>query len=132
MQLWRRSYEVRPPALDDGDERLPGRDRRYANLSRNDLPKTESLKDTVARFLPYWEATLAPQLRAGKTVLVSAHGNSLRALVKYLDRIPDEDIPGLEIPTGIPLIYTLDVSLRPVASHYLKPRPADTGSASDL
>jgi 2,3-bisphosphoglycerate-dependent phosphoglycerate mutase len=129
VRLWRRGYDVRPPALDENDERFPDRDRRYADIPREDLPKTESLRDTVARFLPYWEETLAPRLRAGKPVLVSAHGNSLRAIVKYLDRIPDEDIAGLEIPTGVPLIYTLDASLRSVESHYLKPHSVSSDSA---
>jgi 2,3-bisphosphoglycerate-dependent phosphoglycerate mutase len=120
VHTWRRSYDVRPPALDDRDERFPGHDLRYAALSDEQLPRAESLKDTVARFLPYWERVLVPQLRSGRTVLVSAHGNSLRALVKYLDRIADNDIPGLEIPTGAPLVYELDGALRPIEHRYLE------------
>jgi 2,3-bisphosphoglycerate-dependent phosphoglycerate mutase len=120
VHAWRRIYEARPPALDERDERFPGHDLRYAALSGAELPRAESLKDTVARFLPYWEGELVPQLRSGRTVLVSAHGNSLRALVKYLDRIPDNDISGLEIPTGVPLIYELDGALRPIRHHYLQ------------
>ncbi len=119
VKLWRRSYDVPPPPLPDGDERLPGRDRRYADLSEADLPRSESLKDTVARFLPYWHSAIAPDLRAGRTVLVAAHGNSLRALVKYLDGISDEDIVELNIPTGVPLVYDLDADLRPTGRRYL-------------
>lgn len=119
VHAWRRSYDVRPPPLDEGDERFPGHDPRYAALSDDQLPRTESLKDTVARFLPYWDQALAPQLRSGRTVLVAAHGNSLRALVKSLDRIPDDEIPGVEIPTGVPLVYELDEALRPIGSRYL-------------
>ena len=99
---------------------FPGHDPRYAALSDEELPRAESLKDTVARFLPYWDRVLVPQLRSGRTVLVSAHGNSLRALVKYLNRITDNDIPGLEIPTGAPLVYELDRALRPIEHHYLE------------
>jgi 2,3-bisphosphoglycerate-dependent phosphoglycerate mutase len=120
VHAWRRSYDVRPPALDDRDKRFPGHDPRYAALSDEELPRAESPKDTVARFLPYWDRVLVPQLRSGRTVLVSAHGNSLRALVKYLDRIADNDIPGLEIPTGAPLVYELDGALRPIEHHYLE------------
>ena len=120
VRAWRRSYDARPPALDDRDERFPGHDPRYAALSDEELPRAESLKDTVARFLPYWDRVLVPQLRSGRTVLVSAHGNSLRALVKYLDRITDNDIPGIEIPTGAPLVYALDGELRPIEHHYLE------------
>ena len=120
VHAWRRSYGARPPALDDRDERFPGYDQRYAALSDEELPRAESLQDTVARFLPYWDRVLVPQLQSGRTVLVSAHGNSLRALVKYLDRIPDNDIPGLEIPTGVPLVYELDGTLRPIRHQYLE------------
>jgi 2,3-bisphosphoglycerate-dependent phosphoglycerate mutase len=120
VHAWRRSCSVRPPALDDRDERFPGHDPRYAALSDEELPRTESLKDTVARFLPYWDRVLVPQLRSGRTVLISAHGNSLRALVKYLDRVSDSEISGLEIPTGIPLAYRLDDALRPIEHHYLE------------
>ncbi|HEY4945515.1 MAG TPA: 2,3-diphosphoglycerate-dependent phosphoglycerate mutase [Candidatus Limnocylindrales bacterium] len=119
VKLWRRSYDVPPPALTDDDERFPGRDARYADLADADVPRAESLKDTVARFLPYWESDIAPDLRAGKRVLVAAHGNSLRALVKYLDGISDEEIVGLNIPTGVPLVYELDDALRPLGSRYL-------------
>jgi 2,3-bisphosphoglycerate-dependent phosphoglycerate mutase len=119
VKLWRRSYDIPPPALDSDDERLPGRDPRYASVPDADLPRCESLKDTVARFLPYWESDIAPDLRAGKRVLVAAHGNSLRALVKYLDGIGDDAIVGLNIPTGVPLVYELDDDLRPVSSRYL-------------
>ena len=119
VKLWRRSYDVPPPALADDDERFPGRDPRYADVPDADVPRAESLKDTVARFLPYWESAIAPDLRAGKKVLVAAHGNSLRALVKYLDGISDEEIVGLNIPTGVPLVYDLDDALRPVGSRYL-------------
>ena len=120
VHAWRRSYSVRPPALEDRDERFPGHDPRYAALSDEELPRTESLKDTVARFLPHWDRVLMPQLRSGRTMLISAHGNSLRALVKYLDRISNSEISGLEIPTGIPLVYRLDDALRPIEHHYLE------------
>ncbi len=116
---WRRSYSVRPPALEKDDERYPGRDPRYAGLSQRELPLTECLQDTVDRFLPYWHETVAPAIREGKRTLISAHGNSLRALVKYLDGISDEDIVGLNIPTGIPLVYELDDDLKPRTSYYL-------------
>jgi 2,3-bisphosphoglycerate-dependent phosphoglycerate mutase len=117
--VWRRSYAEPPPPLDPEDERWPGRDRRYAGLAPAELPHGESLADTVARFLPYWHGTLAPQLRAGRRLLIAAHGNSLRALVKHLDGISDEEIVGLNIPTGIPLVYQLDADLRPLGSRYL-------------
>jgi 2,3-bisphosphoglycerate-dependent phosphoglycerate mutase len=120
VHAWRRSYDVRPPALGDRDDRFPGHDPRYAALSDEELPRAESLKDTVARLLPYWDRVLVPQLRSDRTVLVSAHGNSLRALVKHLDRIADDDIPGFEIPTGAPLVYELDGALRPIEHHYLE------------
>jgi 2,3-bisphosphoglycerate-dependent phosphoglycerate mutase len=118
-QIWRRSYDIRPPALAPDDERAPGRDPRYAALVPAELPLTESLKDTVDRFLPYWHDTIAPALRAGQRVLVAAHGNSIRALVKYLDQIPDDRIVELNIPTGIPLLYELADDLRPIRSSYL-------------
>jgi 2,3-bisphosphoglycerate-dependent phosphoglycerate mutase len=118
-KLWRRSYDVPPPALTRDDPRHPCHDRRYAALAPEEQPSTESLKDTVARFVPYWESTLAPVIRNGQRVLITAHGNSLRALVKYLDRISDDDIVGLNIPTGIPLLYELDADLRPIAHRYL-------------
>jgi 2,3-bisphosphoglycerate-dependent phosphoglycerate mutase len=119
VKLWRRSYDVPPPSLTDDDERFPGRDPRYADMADADIPRAESLKDTVARFLPYWESSIAPDLWAGKRVLVAAHGNSIRALVKYLDGISDDEIVGLNIPTGVPLVYDLDDALRPLGSRYL-------------
>lgn len=119
VKIWRRSYDVPPPALTPDDPRHPGRDPRYANLSPAELPLTESLKDTVARFLPYWAETIAPTIREGQRVLIAAHGNSLRALVKYLDRISDHDIVELNIPTGVPLVYELDADLNPVRRRYL-------------
>lgn len=119
VHIWRRSYDVRPPELEKSDERWPGHDPRYQDLDEGDIPAAECLKDTVARFLPYWHETIAPAVRAGKRVLISAHGNSLRALVKYLDDIPENVIPGLNIPTGIPLIYELDDDLKPLRHYYL-------------
>jgi 2,3-bisphosphoglycerate-dependent phosphoglycerate mutase len=117
--IWRRSYDIAPPPLDRSDPRYPGHDRRYAGLSEAELPVTECLKDTVERFLPYWNGTIAPVIRSGQRVIIAAHGNSLRALVKYLDNIPDEAIAGLNIPTGIPLVYELDKDLRPIRNYYL-------------
>ncbi len=122
--LWRRSYDVRPPALDPDDARHPKHDPRYAEVDPALLPLTESLKDTVARVLPYWTEVVAPEIRRGARVLISAHGNSLRALVKYLDAIPDAEIPKLEIPTGVPLVYELDEALRPIRHYYLDPATA--------
>jgi 2,3-bisphosphoglycerate-dependent phosphoglycerate mutase len=119
VKIWRRSYDIPPPPLAADDPRHPGRDPRYAVLSRTELPLTESLKDTVARFLPYWHQTIAPSLQSGKRVLIAAHGNSLRALVKYLDNVSDQDIVELNIPTGIPLVYELDDTLKPVRHYYL-------------
>ena len=116
---WRRSYDTPPPPLDSSDERFPGSDPRYADLDSRDIPCTECLKDTIARFLPYWHESIAPEARAGKRVIIAAHGNSLRALVKYLDDVSDEDIVSLNIPTGVPLVYELDDSLKPVRSRYL-------------
>jgi 2,3-bisphosphoglycerate-dependent phosphoglycerate mutase len=118
-KIWRRSYDIPPPPLPDGDPRLPSLDPRYANLAPGEAPRTESLKDTVARFLPYWHGTIAPAIQSGRRVLITAHGNSLRALVKYLDNISDEAIPELNIPTGIPLVYELDASLKPLRHEYL-------------
>ncbi|HMM36021.1 MAG TPA: 2,3-diphosphoglycerate-dependent phosphoglycerate mutase [Thermoanaerobaculia bacterium] len=117
--VWRRSYATPPPALTPDDERYPGHDRRYASLSKEELPLTESLKETVARFVPYWEGTIAPDVKAGRRVLVAAHGNSLRALVKHLDGLSEEAILKLNIPTGVPLVYHLDETLKPVKSFYL-------------
>lgn len=122
--LWRRSYHVRPPALDRSDPRFPGHDPRYKDLDPADLPTTESLEDTVRRVLPYWHEAIAPQIRQGRRVLIAAHGNSLRALVKYLEQISDEDIPQVEIPTGVPWIYELDASLRVVGRRLGVPQPA--------
>ena len=119
VHAWRRSYDVPPPALAAGDPRSERGDPRYAGLAANDIPLTECLKDTVARVLPFWHGTLAPAISRGERLLVSAHGNSMRALVKYLDGISDEDIVGLNIPNGIPLVYELDASLKPIRSHYL-------------
>jgi len=117
--IWRRSYDTPPPALAPGDPRFPGNDRRYGGLTPEELPLTECLKDTVARFLPYWEQAIAPDIRAGKRVLVAAHGNTIRALVKYLDDVSDADILELNVPTGIPLVYELDDALRPIRHYYL-------------
>jgi 2,3-bisphosphoglycerate-dependent phosphoglycerate mutase len=117
--IWRRSYDVPPPTLDRADERHPANDRRYASLSNDELPGTESLKTTVERFVPYWQQTIAPQIKAGRRVLVTAHGNSLRALVKYLDSVSDQEITDLNIPTGAPLLYELDDDLKPTSHRYL-------------
>lgn len=117
--VWRRSYDTRPPALEKGDERCPGNDPRYKGLSEKELPFTECLKDTVERFLPYWHQVIAPVVKSGKHVIIAAHGNSLRALVKYLDNVSDEDIVSLNIPTGLPLVYELDDELKPIKSYYL-------------
>ena len=119
VKVWRRSYDIPPPALAPDDDRQPGRDPRYAGLQPSQLPLTESLKDTVARFLPYWNETIAPQVLAGRRVLIAAHGNSLRALVKYLDNVSEPDIVELNIPTGIPLVYELDAQLTPIRKFYL-------------
>jgi 2,3-bisphosphoglycerate-dependent phosphoglycerate mutase len=119
VKIWRRSYDIQPPALTADDPRFPGRDPRYCNLTPDQLPLTECLKDTVARFLPYWHETIAQAVRAGKKVLIAAHGNSLRALVKYLDDIPDQEIVELNIPTGMPLVYELDDHLKPITRNYL-------------
>ena len=119
VKIWRRSYDVPPPALTPDDERYPGRDRRYASLSKEELPLTECLKDTVARFLPLWPESIAPRIKAGQRVVICAHGNSLRALVKFLDNISDSDIIELNIPTGMPLVYELDADLKPIKSYYL-------------
>jgi len=116
---WRRSYDVPPPALERSDPRHAGGDPRYADLAESELPLTECLKDTVARFVPYWSRTIAPEVRRGKRVILVAHGNSLRALVKYLDGIGDKEILDLNIPTGIPLVYELDSELQPVRHYYL-------------
>ncbi len=119
VKIWRRSYDVPPPPLEESDPRFPGHDRRYAGLAKEELPLTESLKETVARFVPYWENVIAPQVTAGKRILIVAHGNSLRALVKHLDNISEADIINLNIPTGIPLMYELDANLKPISNRYL-------------
>jgi 2,3-bisphosphoglycerate-dependent phosphoglycerate mutase len=126
VKIWRRSYDTPPPPLEPSDARHPSRDPRYAALSAADLPRTESLKDTVARFLAYWHSTIAPSIRAGQRVLIAAHGNSLRALVKHLDQVSEADIVELNIPTGIPLVYTLDDDLKPTGHKYL----GDPGAAA--
>ncbi|HEX9369427.1 MAG TPA: 2,3-diphosphoglycerate-dependent phosphoglycerate mutase [Roseiflexaceae bacterium] len=119
VKIWRRSYSIRPPALTKDDPRYPGNDPRYADMDEKDIPLTECLKDTVARFLPYWHETIVPTLRSGKKVIIAAHGNSLRALVKYLDNVSDDDIVELNIPTGVPLVYELDDDLKPIKHYYL-------------
>ena len=119
VKIWRRSYDIPPPPLTAEDPRHPSRERRYSDLRRDELPLTESLKDTVARFLPYWHETVAPAIRAGRKVIVVAHGNSLRALVKYLDDVSDEEIVDVNIPTGIPLVYLLNDDLKPLQQFYL-------------
>jgi len=130
VKIWRRSYDVAPPPLDPDDPRHPSRDRRYAELSRGELPLTESLKDTVNRFLPYWQSVIAPEIKAGKRVLITAHGNSLRALVKYLDHMSEQEIIELNIPTGIPLVYLLDNDLRPLQKFYLGDQEAAARKAA--
>ena len=130
VKIWRRSYDIPPPPLAADDERHPGRDPRYAGLDQKDLPRAESLKDTVDRFLPYWHEAIAPAVKSGKRVIVAAHGNSLRALVKYLDGVSDQEIVELNIPTGIPLVYELDESLRPERHYYLGDPAAATVAAA--
>jgi len=117
--IWRRSYDTPPPAMSREDERYPGKDRRYAHMPTDEIPVTECLKDTVTRFLPFWIDQVVPMIKEGKQVIISAHGNSLRALVKYLDDIPEDVIPGLNIPTGVPLIYELDADMHPIKNYYL-------------
>ncbi len=119
VMIWRRSYATPPPPLTADDPRYPGRDRRYADLTPEQIPLCESLENTVERFLPYWHNTIAPTVRSGKRVLIAAHGNSLRALVKYLDNVSQKDIVGLNIPTGMPLVYHLDSDLKPIKHYYL-------------
>jgi 2,3-bisphosphoglycerate-dependent phosphoglycerate mutase len=119
VHIWRRSYDIQPPALETGDARWPGQDPRYAALAPQELPRTECLKDTVLRFLPFWHQRLAPAVKRGEKVLVAAHGNTIRALVKYLDGISDQEIVGLNIPTGVPLVYELDANLKPQSHEYL-------------
>lgn len=117
--IWRRSYDIQPPMLEKSDPRYPGHDPRYKDLTDDELPVTECLKDTVARFVPYWLNVIAPSIKAGKKVIIAAHGNSLRSLVKYLDNISEEEIVGLNIPTGVPLVYELDENLKPIRHYYL-------------
>jgi 2,3-bisphosphoglycerate-dependent phosphoglycerate mutase len=119
VKIWRRSYDIPPPPLTLDDPRHPSRDRRYGELGPGDLPLTESLKDTVARFLPYWQGTIAPNIRAGRRILIAAHGNSLRALVKHLDQMSDQDVVDVNIPTGVPLVYMLNDDLEPLRKFYL-------------
>jgi 2,3-bisphosphoglycerate-dependent phosphoglycerate mutase len=119
VHLWRRSYDVRPPALDPDDKRSPAKDPRYADLEEKDVPLTECLKDTVARVLPYWHERIVPTAKTGKRVIVVAHGNSMRALVKYLDHIPDDEIAGLNIPTGVPMVYEFNDDMSPIRRYYL-------------
>ena len=132
VRVWRRSYDTPPPALDAGDPRCERPDRRYAALAPGQVPLTECLKDTVARVLPFWNDTLAPAIRSGRRVVVSAHGNSMRALVKYLDGISDEAIVGLNIPNGVPLVYELDASLAPIGSTYLGDAEAVARAAASV
>lgn len=117
--IWRRSYDTPPPPIDKGNKDYPAHDPRYAGLSESELPVAECLKDTVERVIPYWDSTIAPDILAGQNLVIAAHGNSLRALVKYLDNMSDEDIVNLNIPTGVPLVYELDADLKPIRSYYL-------------
>jgi 2,3-bisphosphoglycerate-dependent phosphoglycerate mutase len=119
VKIWRRSYDTPPPVLEKSDPRFSGNDPRYAGMDPKEIPLTECLKDTVARFLPYWHSAIAPQIKKGKRVIIAAHGNSLRALVKYLDNVSDQDIVNLNVPTGIPLVYELDGALQPLGHSYL-------------
>jgi 2,3-bisphosphoglycerate-dependent phosphoglycerate mutase len=119
VKIWRRSYDVPPPALEKTDARYPGNDPIYKDVDPKDIPATECLKDTVARFVPYWENTIAPEVKKGKKVIITAHGNSLRALVKYLDNVSEKDILELNIPTAMPLVYELDANLKPIKHYYL-------------
>ena len=130
VKLWRRSYDVRPPSLEETDPRSPVNDPRYKELSREQIPLAECLKDTVERFLPSWHNLIGPDVKAGKQVLIAAHGNSLRALVKYLDNISDQEIVGLNIPTGIPLVYELDDNLKPIRHYYLGDPAAAAAAAA--
>jgi 2,3-bisphosphoglycerate-dependent phosphoglycerate mutase len=130
--IWRRSYSTPPPQLDADDEQHPRFDERYSDLDPNDLPASECLKDTVDRFLPYWHESIKPDIESGKRVFIVAHGNSLRALVKYLDAVSDEDIVGLNIPTGVPLVYELDESLKPIRNYYLGDQEAIAKKAAEV
>jgi 2,3-bisphosphoglycerate-dependent phosphoglycerate mutase len=130
VKIWRRSYDVRPPLLGDDDERHPSRDPRYKGLGREELPSGECLADTVARVLPYWNEVIVPEIASGKRVIIAAHGNSLRALVKHLDNMSDADILELNIPTGIPLVYELDANMKPVSHRYLGDQDAVAAAAA--
>jgi len=132
IKIWRRSYDIPPPPLTPDDERYPARDPRYANLDPKLLPLTESLKDTVARFLPYWHESIAPAIQSGRRVIIAAHGNSLRALVKYLDNVSEKDIVELNIPTGIPLVYELNDDLTPIRHYYLGDPAAAAAAAAKV
>jgi len=132
VKVWRRSYDIPPPPLTPDDPRHPSKDPRYADLSPDELPLSESLKDTVSRFLPYWRNTIAPDIGTGRKVLIAAHGNSLRALVKYLDSVPETDIVELNIPTGIPLVYELDSDLIPIRHYYLGDPAAAAAAAAKV
>ena len=130
--IWRRSYSTPPPQLDLDDERHPRFDERYSDLAPNELPASESLKNTIDRFLPYWHESIKPDIESGNRVLIVAHGNSLRALVKYLDTISDEDIVGLNIPTGVPLIYELDQNLKSIKNYYLGDQESIANKAAEV
>lgn len=130
VKIWRRSYNTPPPALTPDDERFPAKDPRYQNVPANELPLTECLKDTVARVLPYWNDVIVPDIRAGKRIIIAAHGNSLRALVKYLDNMSEAEIMELNIPTGVPLVYEFDEQLKPIRHYYLGD-PAEIAAAMD-
>ena len=130
--IWRRSYSTPPPRLDADDKQHPRFDEQYSDLDLNDLPASECLKDTVDRFLPYWHESIKPDIESGKRVFIVAHGNSLRALVKYLDAVSDEDIVGLNIPTGVPLVYELDESLKPIRNYYLGDQEAIAKKAAEV
>jgi len=130
--IWRRSYSTPPPQLDPDDERHPRFDERYNDLDPNELPNSECLKDTVDRFLPYWHESIKPDIESGKRILIVAHGNSLRALVKYLDAVSDENIVGLNIPTGVPLVYELDESLKPIKNYYLGDKETIAKKAAEV
>jgi 2,3-bisphosphoglycerate-dependent phosphoglycerate mutase len=119
VKIWRRSYDIQPPPLEEQDARYPGHDTRYKNLTKYQIPFTECLKDTVARFLPCWHERIVPVVQSGQKVIIAAHGNSIRALIKYLDNIPDDVIPEVNVPTGMPLVYELDDSMKPIQSYYL-------------
>jgi len=130
VKIWRRSYDTPPPALTPDDERFPAKDPRYQDVEAKDLPLTECLKDTVARVLPYWNDVIVPDIRAGKRIIIAAHGNSLRALVKYLDNMSEAEIMELNIPTGVPLVYEFDEQLKPIKHYYLGD-PAEIAAAMD-